>query len=85
MTSFFDNDAFLANDAGGRRGGKMHNRSEVIAHFREHQKYPAQREDLISACENLSDLEPEDRQWLHESLSEKKYKTVGDVLDKLGW
>jgi hypothetical protein len=66
-------------------GENMHNRSQVIAHFKEHQKYPAQKTDLIRNCENLSDLEPEDRQWLRESLGEQRYKTAGDVIERLGW
>jgi len=63
----------------------MHNRSEVLTHLKEHQKYPAQKVDLTRACDNMADLEPEDRQWLAETLKEKRYRSASEVIENLGW
>lgn len=63
----------------------MHNRKEIITHFRDHQRYPAFKGELARTCENMSDLEPEDREWLAEALKEKRYQSASEVIENLGW
>ena len=70
---------------GGIKKFIMHNRLEIITHFRDHQSYPAQKNDLTRACDNMADLEPEDRQWLTETLKEKYYTSASEVVENLGW
>jgi hypothetical protein len=33
----------------------------------------------------MADLEPEDRQWLAETLKEKRYRSASEVIENLGW
>lgn len=63
----------------------MHNRPDVLAHLRKHQTYPAQKSDLTKTCNHMEDLEPNDRQWLEETLQEKKYRSANEVIELLGW
>ncbi len=63
----------------------MHDKENMIKHLKEHQSYPASKEDLISTCDNLSDLSPEDKRWFIDMLPGKTYETSDEVISTLGW
>ena len=52
----------------------------AVEHLQEHQTYPATKEDLVAACNNLSDFRAEDKKWFSDNLPEGKYKSPGDVM-----
>jgi len=56
----------------------------AIKHLREHQKYPATREDLVAECDGLSDFSEEDKKWFEEHLPEGTYKSAEEVMVALG-
>ena len=41
----------------------MKNIDNAIAHLKNHQDYPASREELVQACNNLSDFSEEEKRW----------------------
>lgn len=68
----------------------MKNIKKAIMHLKEDQIYPATREDLIEACENLSDFSEEDKEWFIAHLPEGPgkdgiYRSAGEVIQALGW
>ena len=54
----------------------MQKADEVMSHLKEHQKYPATKEDLVAECSNLSDFS--------EKLAEGTYNSAEDVIKALG-
>lgn len=56
----------------------------IIHHLREHQQYPASREELIRECDSLSDFSEEDKKWFMEKLPEGTYKSADEVVRALG-
>jgi len=62
----------------------MQNKKGAIDHLKNHQKYPATREDLVAECDNLSDFSDEDKEWFMDNLSEGTYDSADAVIEALG-
>lgn len=62
-------------------GMEVHQMSkEVTTHLREHiDKWPATKQDIVTACNNVSDLPEAERKWFMESLPEGTYKNPDEV------
>ena len=54
-------------------------------HLTQHQKYPATKEEMVEACNKLSDFSEEDKKWFAEHLPERTYKSADEVMQALGW
>lgn len=59
-------------------------KTEMKVHIRDHLDYPARKEDLVQACNNMAHVPAEDRKWFEEKLPSGTYKTSDDVLKTLG-
>jgi len=55
---------------------------DVLKHLKSHVKYPANKRELVAACNNLADL-PEDKEWLAQTIPEGRYNSAVDVLKAL--
>ena len=62
----------------------MKNIKNTIDHLKNHQGYPATKEELVVECNSLSDFSGSDKMWFSEHLTEGTYKSPGDVLNALG-
>jgi len=62
----------------------MQEKKNAIEHLKNHQKYPATKEDLVKECDDLSDFSDEDKKWFEEHLMEKTYKSADEVMQVLG-
>ena len=62
----------------------MQNKKGAIDHLKNHQKYPATREDLVAECDNLSDFSDEDKEWFMDNLSEGTHDSADAVIEALG-
>lgn len=56
---------------------------EMMAHLN-HVSYPASKQDLIQACENMSDMSQEDKQWFMERLPDRTFNDADEVKQALG-
>ncbi|MBI2593270.1 hypothetical protein HYW44_01340 [Candidatus Daviesbacteria bacterium] len=61
------------------------NVSGAISHLKEHQMYPATKDELVKECGNLSDFSDNDKKWFMDNLPEKTYKSAEEVMTALGW
>jgi hypothetical protein len=52
-------------------------------HLRDHQKYPATREELLASCNELVDFSDGEKRWFADHLPEGTYKSAGQVLKAL--
>ncbi len=62
----------------------MQKTEEVVAHLRDHQSYPATKEQLVAECNNLSDFSEEDKREFMEKLPEGSYNSAEEVVKALG-
>lgn len=60
---------------------------KVITHLNEHQDFPATKQELVEACNNLEmdGVTPEDKKWFEDHLPEGTYQSSDDVIRALGW
>lgn len=62
----------------------MQDIKNAIEHLKTHQTYPASREELVKACEDLKDFSKEDKEWFKQNLPEGTYQSAQDVIGVLG-
>ena len=62
----------------------MQDKRNAIDHLKNHQKYPASKEELEMECDDLSDFSDEDKKWFKEHLLAKTYKSADEVIEVLG-
>lgn len=63
----------------------MKNIKSAIAHLKKHQEYPATKEQLVKACNELSDFSKADKKWFKESLPKGTYHSPEEVMRALSW
>ena len=62
----------------------MQNKDGAIDHLKNHQKYPATKDELLAECDNLSDFSEEDKKWFMENLPEGNYNSAEEAIKALG-
>ena len=58
----------------------MSNLATELGHLKNHVTYPANRTAVLAACNNMSDVPQEDRDWFAQSLPEGDYQNAEDVM-----
>ena len=54
-------------------------------HLKDHQKYPATKEELVAECDNLSDFSEADKKEFSSKLPAGNYNSADEVVAALGW
>lgn len=54
-----------------------------LEHLKRHVKYPADRNALVQACNNMEDSTPDDKAWFTANIPSGTYKGPADVLSAL--
>lgn len=62
----------------------MKNKKGAIDHLKNHQTYPATRDKLVAACNELSDFSPEDKMEFEQKIPEGTYNSAEDAIKALG-
>ncbi len=55
----------------------------ALDHLKNHVEYPASRDEVVQACNNMSDFPADDRDWFTEKLPAGTYNSPSDVLSAL--
>jgi hypothetical protein len=61
----------------------MSNLKIELEHIKHHIKYPANKTQVIAACNNMSDVPSIDKDFVAKSLPESNYKGPEDVVKAL--
>ena len=61
----------------------LSSKAEILAHVKEHAKYPSTKSDLIAACSGMSDVAKVDKEWFEQNLPDKTYSTADEVIRAL--
>ncbi|MBI2335089.1 hypothetical protein HYU96_04830 [Candidatus Daviesbacteria bacterium] len=62
----------------------MQDQTNAMAHLREHMTYPANKAQLVAACNNLSDFSEEDKKSFAAKLPEGTYNSAEEVAAAIG-
>lgn len=62
----------------------MQDMQNVMEHLKEHQEYPATKQELVKTCNQLSDFSDEDKKMFEENLPEGTYNSADEVVKALG-
>lgn len=62
----------------------MQNISGAISHLKDHQTYPATKEELVKECNELSDFSKSDKEWFEKNLPKRTYTSSMEVMQALG-
>ena len=62
----------------------MKDMKNAMMHFKDHQKYPATKAELVESCNKLSDFSAEDKQWFEQNLPEGTYNSAEEVMKAIG-
>ena len=62
---------------------KMSNLQEELGHIKNHITYPASKQQVVAACNNMSDVPSEDKAWVSKSLPEQTFRAPEDVVTAL--
>ena len=62
----------------------MQNMTATMDHLKNHIKYPATKDDLVTACNNLSDFSKEDKEECAKALPDGTYFSAEEVMEALG-
>jgi len=54
-----------------------------LSHLKNHIQYPADRNQVVSACNNMSDAPEDDRNWFSKTLPEGTYENADQVVSAL--
>jgi len=57
--------------------------AEELGHLKNHVKYPANREQVVAACNNMSDAPTDDRDWVSKNLPDGTYQNADQVVAAL--
>jgi hypothetical protein len=61
----------------------MTNLQEELGHIKNHITYPASKQQVVAACNNMSDVPSEDRTWVSKSLPDQTFRAPEDVVTAL--
>lgn len=61
----------------------MSNLKAELEHIKHHIKYPANKTQVVSACNNMSDVPSADKEFVSKSLPESNFKGPEDVVRAL--
>src|SRR5712692_4188528 len=64
-------------------GGYMSNLKAELEHIKHHIKYPANKTQVVAACNNMSDVPSADKDFVTKSLPESNFKGPEDVVRAL--
>ena len=54
-------------------------------HIIKNVKYPATKENIVSAFKGIRDVKPDDKKWFEETLPTRTYDSPDEVMKALGW
>ncbi len=54
-----------------------------MTHLKHDVSYPSNRSGVVTACNNMSDVNEEDREWVTKMLPEGNYNNPSEVLTAL--
>ncbi|MCL4365830.1 DUF2795 domain-containing protein [Patescibacteria group bacterium] len=62
----------------------LNQRSKEMADHLNHVSYPASKQDLVEACEDMSDVSQDDKKWFMDKLPDKTFNDSDEVKHALG-
>lgn len=61
----------------------MTNLSTQLTHLKNHVTYPANRQQVLAACNGMMDVDETDRKWVTTHLPEGTFRTADEIMSAL--
>jgi len=61
----------------------MSNLQEELGHIKNHVTYPASKQQVVAACNNMSDVPSADKAFVSSSLPDQTFNKPEDVVNAL--
>ena len=58
-------------------------RQSMMEHIKSHAEYPATKQALIEACNNMEEFSDEHKRWFAKALPTRTYKNAAEVIKTL--
>lgn len=58
---------------------------QVMTHLEEHVNYPATKDQIIKACNDMSDVPLDAKDWILRNLTDRRYQNSEEVKKILGF
>lgn len=58
-------------------------KAEMMEHLN-HVDYPASKQNLVEACNKMSDVPEDDKKWFEENLPDRSYNSADEAREALG-
>ncbi len=62
----------------------MQDQANTMMHLKDHMTYPATKDELVAACNNMSDFSEGDKKSFAETPPEGTYKSAEEVAIAIG-
>lgn len=59
-------------------------KENMTNHIKEHISYPNTKEEMIKACNDMVDIQADDKAWFIKTLPEGNYESADEVIKALG-
>jgi hypothetical protein len=56
---------------------------EELGHIKNHIEYPASKQQVLEACNNMADVPSVDKEWVSDNLPDQTYRAPEDVVTAL--
>lgn len=56
---------------------------QELGHIKNHVNYPATRDQIVQACNNMSDVPSKDKDWVSKNLPNQTFGGPEDVMNAL--
>ena len=77
--SYHEEGSYLSQNA----SNSMSNLKTELEHIKHHIKYPANKTQVLAACNNMTDVPSTDKEFVTKSLPDNNYKGPEDVVKAL--
>ncbi len=59
-------------------------KDNMTTHIKEHISYPTTKTEMIKACNDMADIQADDKEWFIKTLPEGNYESADEVIKALG-
>jgi hypothetical protein len=64
---------------------KRRDKENMTIHIKNHISYPTTKAEMVKACNNMSDISEDDKDWFIITLPECNYNSADEVINAIGW
>lgn len=68
----------------GMKMNESSDKKEVMSHLEDDIEYPASKDQIVMACNQMSDVPEKDKEWFTKKLPDRTYQSAQEVKMAIG-